>query len=166
VILDHDRPLPDINSVVFDLKSAAMLAQLEMLGQQNFIQGETNGSTMGSSSFGNRISSDYFAQSNLNINTNTSSMGHQHYNQETGSNFSNNPTIININHNTIQNNIFQCLNSLNKLRAMLTEWCDIMLVENCVYLKFLSSSSKFNRRKLIESENSKKHSVSILNLFI
>ena len=40
------------------------------------------------------------------------------------------------------NNIFLCHNSLNKLNTMLIEWCDIMLVENCVFLKYLNPSMK------------------------
>lgn len=39
--------------------------------------------------------------------------------------------------------IFQCQHSVNKMRAMLTDWCDLMLIENCVYLKYLESSSKY-----------------------
>jgi hypothetical protein len=57
---------------------------------------------------------------------------------------------LNQNQNTSSNNIFQCKISLTKLCAMLIEWSDIMLVENCVYLKYLTSSStclKLNNKK-------------------
>lgn len=42
--------------------------------------------------------------------------------------------------NAFKYNIFNCSNSFNKLCALLGEWCDIMLVENSVYLKYLSLS--------------------------
>jgi hypothetical protein len=49
-------------------------------------------------------------------------------------------------------NIFQCNISLNKLCAMLIEWTDIMLVENCVYLKFLTSSLKYLKSNGIKTK--------------
>ncbi|CAF0823180.1 unnamed protein product [Brachionus calyciflorus] len=58
-----------------------------------------------------------------------------------------------------QNNIFQSSKSINELRSMLTTWCDIMLVENCVFLRFLESSSQLlkpqsdNQSKITEINN-------------
>lgn len=109
--------------------------------------------------YGGSIASPY-----LNINTNMTYMSGAHATQDPSGSSSNPMLMMNhLNHaGIIQNSVFSCANSLNKLRAMLTEWCDVVLVENCVYLKFLSSSAKFNRRKLlaIEQENSKKLAVS------
>jgi hypothetical protein len=43
--------------------------------------------------------------------------------------------------------IFKCQTSLNKLCVMLSEWCDIVLMENCVYLKLIELGSSSCREK-------------------
>jgi hypothetical protein len=37
--------------------------------------------------------------------------------------------------------IFKCQSSLNKLYAMFADWCDVVLMENCVYLKLIELST-------------------------
>lgn len=156
LVLDHDRPMPDMNQVLFDLKNTMMLQMLEQQQQQQQIQQqiqmnqEANDAMSLSVGVGNRYSVDYLT-TNLNIATSGN-------NQE--------QVIININHSSLQNSIFSCVNSMNRLRTMLTEWCDVVLVENCVFVKFLVSSVKYNRRKLVEMENSKKQTVRLTILFI
>ncbi|RNA15440.1 hypothetical protein BpHYR1_032625, partial [Brachionus plicatilis] len=77
MLLHHDRPVPDINSCIFDLKT--------------------------------RSSLDSF------------------------------------NPNYIPNSVFQSTKAINELRSLLTTWCDIMLVENCIFLKFFHSSMHYLR---------------------
>lgn len=75
MILHHDRPIPDVNSCIFDLKSRN--------------------------------------------------------------------TLDSFNPNYIPNSIFQSTKAINELRSQLTSWCDIVLFENCIFLKFYQSSSHF-----------------------
>lgn len=152
MVLDHDRPLPDLNQVLFDLKNTMMLEMLSQQQHQHQYQHAygPDGEVFGSVNNANRrFSTDLnYAPTNANLNVNTHMANqHQHHHDSVH---------LNINHGIIQNSVFSCVNSLNKLRTMLTEWCDVVLVENCVYLKFLVSSTKYNRRKLVEHESLKK----------
>lgn len=90
MILHHDRPIPDVNSCIFDLKSRN--------------------------------------------------------------------TLDSFNPNYIPNSIFQSTKAINELRSQLTSWCDIMLFENCIFLKFFHSSSYYlgsgeNQEDNQEAEN-------------
>lgn len=49
------------------------------------------------------------------------------------------------NSNFIPNSIFQSTKAINELRSLLTSWSDIMLVENCIFLKFYHSSTHYLR---------------------
>jgi hypothetical protein len=124
LILEHDKPMPEpANSVIFDIKNTTILININELGSsmQNAASSEQaeligiNGS--GDYLYppiGNRLAAAAF------------------YGQLNRSNMI----------NMCPYNIFNCHNSLSKLYVVLIEWCDIVLVENCVYLKFLSSSSE------------------------
>jgi hypothetical protein len=93
LILDYDRPIPDLNSVLFDIKNTFMLMALD-------------------------IASNNVLQNNL-IQDQLNNLGYL---------------------NNVKANVFNCQNSLNKLLSMLIDWCDVVLVENCVFLKYLTSS--------------------------
>ncbi len=122
LVLNYDRPLPDTSSVLFDMKNMMVLIM---------------------KSSGNK--SVYY--DNLNCFNDNSLLSQEYLTTLNNLGYAN---ALNQNQNTSSNNIFQCKISLTKLCAMLTEWSDIMLVENCVYLKYLTSSSsllKLNNKK-------------------
>ena len=48
--------------------------------------------------------------------------------------------------------LFQCRNSFNRLCIMLIEWCDLVLVENCVFLKYLKTDLINNEFKACKKD--------------
>jgi hypothetical protein len=74
-------------------------------------------------------------------------------------------------HHSSSSLIFKCQNSMNKLYAMIIEWCDIVLVENSVYLKFLTvntkqqqSSNDLAKNQSTENNNNKNFTIDISEL--
>lgn len=139
IILDHDRPMPDASVPLFDMKTAMILTHLQLLHNSSVNQASVGGSSASdqrsSSSSGYKLYDGY---------------GYGQTSQSTGAATAANESYLNpisLNHATLQNNIFMCLTSSNRLRAMLIEWCDVMLVENFVYLKYLSCSSKYAAKR-------------------
>lgn len=127
--MDHDRPIPDTYSTLFDMKKTYQMNANEIIRMAitsnphiYLNEAEVN-------------SEEYIAyQSNLFAQLN--------YCHE-----------LSVNHQI--NNIFQCQNSLNKLSTMLIEWCDIMLVENCVFLKYLNPSVKLLHYSFFKKDSSR-----------
>ncbi len=133
--MDHDRPVPDTYSVLFDIKKAYQLNAYGILRHAM----STNPELYLNDGEGN--TEEY--QANL--------LARLNYAQEHSAS-----------HNI--NNIFHCQNSLTKLNSMLIEWCDIMLVENCVFLKFLNPSIKSLQSNVVnKKESSKEGSASDLS---
>ena len=133
LIMDHDRPMPDNYAVLFDLKTTFQLMTYDLMKSAVNSQ-----------------------------NTFLNSMANQDYNLYQESMLANcygmgghNP-----NHHNI-NNIFQCQNALNKLCVMLIDWCDIVLVENCVFLKFVEASVSVEASKSVYFNNDKKGAVEL-----
>ena len=123
LILDYDRPMPDTSSVLFDMKNTMILMYLEIY-----------------SLYGNKNVNNHLYYDHMNSFNDNSMLTQEHIDTLNNLGYAN---VINMNQNALKHNIFQCQNSLNKLCVMLIDWCDIMLVENCVYLKFLTSSAKY-----------------------
>ena len=81
----------------------------------------------------------------LNINSYLSEMRNPSYQTTGGSNGPN-----------MTNKIFKCQSSLNKLYSMLVDWCDILLLENCIYLKLIEVNT-------LNSARSKTANISLSN---
>ena len=110
LVLNYDRPMPDTSSVLFDMKNM-MVSIMKSSGNKNVYYDNLN-----SFNDNSLLSQEYL--------TTLNNLGYAN--------------ALNQNQNTSSNNIFQCKISLTKLCAMLIECSDIMLVENCVYLKYLT----------------------------
>ena len=141
LVLNYDRPMPDTSSVLFDMKNIMVLMKLEIIS--NGLYGTKN---------------VYY--DNFNSFNDNSLLSQEHIATLNNLGYAN---ALNRNQSATNNNIFQCKISLTKLCAMLIEWSDIMLVENCVYLKFLTSSS--NYLKPNSKKQSQKSSGIFLNIF-
>ena len=147
LILNYDRPMPDTSAVLFDLKNIMVLMKLEIYS--NSLYGAKNL---------NNNNSNFYAFNEHNAFNDNTHLTQEHIATLNNLGYSN---AINRNQSATKNNIFQCKISLNKLCAMLIEWSDIMLVENCVYLKFLTSSTKY-----LKSSGTKKKIPGIKNACI
>ena len=129
LVLNYDRPMPDTSTVLIDMKNIMVLMGLEIIS--NGLHGAKN---------------VYY--DNFNSLNDNSILTQEHIATLNNLGYAN---ALNRNQSATNNNIFQCKISLTKLCAMLIEWSDIMLVENCVYLKFLSSSSNYLKPSIKKS---------------
>ena len=137
--MDHDWPIPDTYSTLFDMKKTY---QMNAYG---IIRTAVN-SNPAIFLTDVDVNSDEYLAYHANL------LEQLNYCHELSTN----------QHN---NNIFQCQNSLNKLSTMLIEWCDIMLVENCVFLKYLNPSVKsLQFTALYKKENSMFNSQSMVSM--
>lgn len=159
LILDHDKSLSnDICSNIFTMKSSLSILenqQSQQMQHSNPINCHSN-EPIYENEF---IYGINFYDNGLNNQNNMmSNVMNTYHNTNTLSNNTNNNTTNNSNNS----NIFQCRHALNKLCVMLIDWCDLILVENCVFLKYLNPSqtptdkSKYQSTEREELNNEEK----------
>ncbi len=127
LVLDHDRLAPaDIYTNIYTFKNALLLPEHQHVGNLNPTDQIYDNEYF--------YVNNYYYDTTGNSNYRNNNFAYNQYNPIS----SNSNQIIDNNTANNKGNIFQCRNALNKLCVMLIGWCDLVLVENCVFLKYCS----------------------------
>jgi len=152
IILDHDKQQQlDNTTSIFTIKNS--LSALEHQQAQQFL-------------ISNQLSEKLYDNNeylyyNNGLNYNNPNNNNNNYQNNFAKNYyDSNVMRADLTNQTVnsENNssLFQCRNSFNRLCIMLIEWCDLVLVENCVFLKYLKTDLINNELKACKKDSNEK----------